>query len=255
MLQSNVKKVLEQINPQDVVLDVGGGAQPFSRANYVIDISRYDERGSYANIGLPARSGAELQNYSADTWVQRDACDRIPFPFEDKFFDFVVCSHFLEDVRDPLWICSEIIRIGKRGYIEVPSRLSESIMDPATGIVGASHHRWFVEISDNKIEFLFKSHLVHKAGCHLPAYVGYLLKEQDCVQSLFWEKNFEYLERFLFSNTEIEKELVDWARAHAPETSAAKALYLSAKIHMRNTLPKPLISMVQSIQRRSRQPS
>ncbi len=55
----------------------------------------------------------------------RDICDHEPYPFGDQEFDFVICSQTLEDVRDPIWVCSEINRIGKAGYIEVPSRLEE----------------------------------------------------------------------------------------------------------------------------------
>jgi ubiquinone/menaquinone biosynthesis C-methylase UbiE len=45
------------------------------------------------------------EGFTRDTWVQRDICDHEPWPFEDRQFDFVVCSHTLEDVRDPVWVC------------------------------------------------------------------------------------------------------------------------------------------------------
>gem|GEM_PF-6800036 len=32
-------------------------------------------------------------------------------------FDFVVCSHTLEDVRNPGRGCEEILRVGKAGYL------------------------------------------------------------------------------------------------------------------------------------------
>ena len=47
------------------------------------------------------------------------------WPFPDKTFDFVVCSHLLEDVRDPITVCRELCRVGKAGYIETPSRIRE----------------------------------------------------------------------------------------------------------------------------------
>ena len=43
----------------------------------------------------------------------------------DGFFDFAICSHTLEDVCDPVWVCEELARVAKAGYIEVPSRLEE----------------------------------------------------------------------------------------------------------------------------------
>ena len=70
----------------------------------------------YETRGLYGRDGPDgPERFSADTWVQRDICDREPYPFEDEQFDFVVCSHTLEDVRDPIWVCDEMVRVAKRG--------------------------------------------------------------------------------------------------------------------------------------------
>ena len=112
--------------PDDLVLDVGGWACPFNRANWVIDSEPYETRGFYSKIGLPKSQGGEKEYFTKETWVQRDICDKEPWPFADKQFDFSICSHTLEDVRDPLFVCAEIIRVSKRGYIEVPSRIIES---------------------------------------------------------------------------------------------------------------------------------
>jgi ubiquinone/menaquinone biosynthesis C-methylase UbiE len=43
-----------------------------------------------------------------------------PYPFPDKHFDFLICSHVLEHLKDPVRTCSEFSRIAKAGYIEVP---------------------------------------------------------------------------------------------------------------------------------------
>src|SRR6516164_2319087 len=101
-------------------------ACPFNRANYVLDVEPYETRGFYTTFGGPAFQGPEREQFTKETWFQRDLCERKPFPFRDKELDFVICSHTLEDIRDPLWVCSEMIRIAKRGYIEVPSRIAET---------------------------------------------------------------------------------------------------------------------------------
>src|SRR5690242_15377756 len=142
MFAKNVETILSQIKPDEVVLDIGGWAQPFTRANFVVDIAPYETRGWYGTIGAPASLGGTKEYFTRASWFQLDLCGRQPYPFADKSIDYVVCSHVLEDIRDPLWVCAEMIRIGKRGYIEVPSRLVESIFSPATGTAGASHHRW-----------------------------------------------------------------------------------------------------------------
>ncbi len=73
----------------------------------------------------------------------------------DDWFDFAICSHLLEDVRDPLTVCRELSRVAKRGYIEVPSRAREIYskawlfhLRAGPGRMteaGFYHHRWYVE--------------------------------------------------------------------------------------------------------------
>jgi ubiquinone/menaquinone biosynthesis C-methylase UbiE len=65
--------------------------------------------------------------------------DRLPF--EDKSVDFLICSHTLEDLRDPIRVCREINRVAKAGYIEVPSRAMETIFGlEHRGYPGYYHH-------------------------------------------------------------------------------------------------------------------
>ena len=107
MLDSSTTRILERLRDEDLVLDVGGWARPFARANWVIDLLPYDTRGLYGYE--QGDSGSE--RFSADTWIQRDICAREPWPFENDQFDFAICSHTLEDIRDPIWVCDEINRI------------------------------------------------------------------------------------------------------------------------------------------------
>ena len=152
------------IKPDDKVLDVGGWAQPFRRANAVIDFMPYEKRQTSNTflLDIPER-------FSQDTWIQQDICDhRIAFPFQDKEFDFVVCGHVLEDIRDPFYVIEEMQRVGKRGYIEVPSRFYEQLLGlEYEGMCGAAHHRWFIDLRTDtqsnrrELVFLHKNHAVH----------------------------------------------------------------------------------------------
>src|SRR5258708_18990361 len=101
MLARSRKRILEQLGDTDLVLDVGGGASPFARADWVIDLLAYEERGLYGPEPDPP-----AERFTPATWVQRDICAREPWPFADGQFDFSVCSHTLEDVRDPVFACS-----------------------------------------------------------------------------------------------------------------------------------------------------
>jgi methyltransferase family protein len=141
--------VLAAIKPTDRVLDVGGGMQPLLRADVVIDIMPFEERGSHGSMG------EGKPNFTKDSWIVADFSNHERFPFSDKEFDFVFCSHTLEDIADPFWVCREMQRVGKRGYIETPPREAESTRGIAGKwkinkqyFAGYYHHRWFSSNTD-----------------------------------------------------------------------------------------------------------
>lgn len=123
------------IAPGSVVLDIGSGAYPFPFATILTD--RYLETTQHRSEKL--------------------ILDRRPFllsdiehlPFADKAIDFVYCSHVLEHVDNPLQACAEIVRIGKRGYIETPTFAKDALFSWAKGM-----HKWhIVSIADKLIFF------------------------------------------------------------------------------------------------------
>ncbi len=184
MHKDNLPKVLSKIKITDSLLDIGGWAQPLERADYVIDAMPYDTRGRKGQIGTP-------EKFTKETWIEFDICGRKPWPFRDKQFDFVICSHVLEDIRDPLWVCSEMIRVAKAGYIETPTRAAEYLYGvQAFDYTGFQHHRWFVEAKDNALHFTQKTPLVSSKQ------KGYYLIHTPSILSFFWQDNFEYEEIF-----------------------------------------------------------
>lgn len=220
MFPPNEAEVLRRIAPTDVVLDIGGWACPFNRANYVLDAEPYETRGYYATMGLPASQGGAEEHFSAHTWVRRDICDHTPYPFADKSIDFVICSHTLEDIRDPLWVCHEMLRVGKRGYIEVPSRLAESCRGwEHPRIAGLSHHRWLIEIDPAKatVQFIPKYHILHSHWrLSFPPAVLARLKPEEKVTWLFWEDTFAYGEVSVHGADAIANQLEDYVRQRNP---------------------------------------
>jgi len=160
MFLPNSDLIMSELPDSAVVLDIGGWAHPFNRANYVMDAEPYETRGYYnrtfARINPLLPLGGTVERFTSNTWIQRDICEKTPYPFEDKSIDLVICSHTLEDIRDPLWVCSEMIRIAKAGYIEVPSRRWESCRGHEPGIAGLSHHRWLIGIEGNGLRFIQK---------------------------------------------------------------------------------------------------
>lgn len=147
-----------------------------------------------------AKGEGEIR-FNADNYTQWDICSREPFPYQDKQFDFSICSHVLEDIRDPIWVCSEIIRTAKSGYIEVPSRIYELTFGiEAKNLAGASHHRWLCEGKNQKLSFTLKNIYVHNTCINNK---NPLLNDENQIIRFFWDDSFEYYENWLDSGGDM----------------------------------------------------
>lgn len=211
MLPASRDRILGSLSERNAVLDVGGWAEPFGRADWVIDLMPYETRGLYG-----AEPGEE--RFDSDTWVCRDICAHDRWPFADRQFDFVICSHTLEDLRDPIWVCAELNRVARAGYIEVPSRLEEQAWGVHGPWVGWSHHRWLCDVSPGRIEFAFKPGAIHgRDEFRLPQGFVDGLDAAERVQTLFWDAGFDYAERIFTEAEELDAYLAEFVDAHRAE--------------------------------------
>jgi hypothetical protein len=216
-MQVDRKDILSKINMHDFVVDVGGWFKPLKRANKIIDILPYETRQIKNAIG----DADEKERFSRNDWIVRDLCDRTLFPFKDKEVDFVFCSHTLEDIRDPIWVCSEIVRIGKRGYIEIPSRALET----TKGIenwqyTGFYHHRWLIERDKNgTLVFTHKTPALLKyPKYHFNLYVS------SPVVGFFWEDSFNYKENIIIEKQDVFKDLEKFAKSEKQKMNFGKRI-------------------------------
>jgi len=112
------------------VLEIGPGSTPFPLSTHFID--HVVTRPNVVNI---------------------DICNE-KFPFDDNEFDFVYARHVLEDVQNPTVLFKELVRVGKKGYIETPSVIAEvarhidASSPPWRGYV---HHRYLFWNSENTL--------------------------------------------------------------------------------------------------------
>jgi hypothetical protein len=227
MLNENCDKILEILRPNDLVLDVGGWACPFNRANFVLDAEPFETRGFYKTVGMAGFQGPPEESFSQATWIQRDICDKKPWPFEDKQFDFAICSHVLEDIRDPIFVCQELSRVAKRGYIEVPSRLMESCRGhEAPNIVGLSHHRWLIEIApDGSLLFLQKYHFIHSHWrFSFPQKFMRRLKGKERVLSCWWDGEIRAQEVLIHGLKQQRESLAGFIQKTSPYSSVMLAI-------------------------------
>jgi SAM-dependent methyltransferase len=187
MMAQNLERVLAL--PEEArVLDVGGWAAPVNRADWVLDVKPYATRGAMFEEGF----GPAPERFTEDTWVERDICDHEPYPFDDDFFEFVICTFTLEDLRDPIWVCREMSRIGKAGYIEVPSLFDELMwMNPEVSggqWVGHSHHNWICWMEGEELVFVPKFHSLHSDWrTRIPRRWARRLEHEERVLAHFWE--------------------------------------------------------------------
>jgi hypothetical protein len=202
VLESSRARINAELPADALVLDVGGWGSPLSRADGVRDLMPYETRGLYGE------SDPDPERFTPGTWVVRDICDREPWPFADNQFDFAVCAHTLEDIRDPLWVCAELIRVARAGYVEVPARSQEQTPGVQGPWVGWSHHHWLIDIVDDGIEFVFKTHLLHGRPefCVDPEWTRSRSAE-DLVSTLFWRDSFGYAERIFYEPDDLHRYL------------------------------------------------
>jgi len=209
----NARRLLKTIPSDATVVDVGGGAAPFPRADYVIDAMPFEKLGAGSDGNIHQKLGLEPR-YSQERWIQTDLCDRRPWPIADKSFDFAICSHLLEDIRDPIWVCSELRRIAKAGYIESPSRVveqSKGVENPRHA--GYYHHRWLITRSQKGLEFRHKPHVLHsvKDAIVVKLSPSRRISPQHAIVTLDWSHDFEAVEVLEFDEGKVIDELCEFA--------------------------------------------
>ena len=95
-----------------LVLEVVSGGNPYARANVLLDAYETTRERHW----VPLKSDRPtVLGFVED------------LPFKDHAFDFVIASHVLEHSPDPVRFLSELQRVAKAGYIEVPDAFMERI--------------------------------------------------------------------------------------------------------------------------------
>ncbi len=194
------------IKPSDKVLDVGSGHLPFPLATHLSDIT-FDDH-SCGRAGLPFKPVDGKPMFE---------CDLEHLFFDNKEFDFVYCSHVLEHTQNPEKACSEIMRIGKRGYIETPTKGKDIFLH----IAKVSNHKWwienvydeliFTEYTQEEIEGIQSNVLLNMHTSPVSkrekAFSALLYLKADLFNTmLFWENEFLYSVR---RNTSIHANYID----------------------------------------------
>lgn len=100
------------VDKDALVLEVGSGGNPYFRANVLLDAFEVTRQRHWAPL-------------VADRPTVLGAVERLPF--RDQAFDFVIASHVLEHSSDPEAFLSELQRVARAGYVEVPDAFMERL--------------------------------------------------------------------------------------------------------------------------------
>ncbi len=110
MIKRTSKKHIEKIlseNPDWKILDIGCGYGANKYATTISDIIDLSD------------------HYKDKTFVK---ITEKKLPFKDNEFDYIIASHVAEHVEDISFFFNELSRVGKKGYIEVPTRLEDNLV-------------------------------------------------------------------------------------------------------------------------------
>ncbi len=180
------------IGPNDRVLDIGSGHLPLPFATHLADFAPDDD--AYGRAGVPCERIAGRPLFK---------CDIENMPFDKGEFDFVYCSHVLEHVRNPERACEELMRVGRRGYIETPTRGKDLWLNSAR----ASRHLWAVENFRETLVFTeYAERDIAGIGCDLlmnmhcspqtkreKAFSALVWLKSGVVNTtLYWEERFDF---------------------------------------------------------------
>lgn len=117
----------QKFNPpaSGLVLEIGSGDNPNPRSNVLLD--RF--------------LGSDNRERGGDLVVDRPfvVADAHHLPFKEGAFAYIICSHILEHMDDPVLFAGELSRVGKAGYIQSPSEIAERLFH-------WSFHRWYVNL-------------------------------------------------------------------------------------------------------------
>ena len=139
MIKRTSKKFIDNTlskNPNWKILDIGCGYNANPYANYICDVQ-------------------DLSDFYKDKKfiILKDK----KLPFLDKEFDFVISSHVMEHVSELKFFISELERVSKKGYIELPTKLEDNLV-----FENKKEHLWHMDFDDaenklvitNRVQYL-----------------------------------------------------------------------------------------------------
>ena len=123
-------------------------------------------------------------------------------PFKDNQFDFVICSHVMEHVKDLKYFIKEIERVSKRGYIELPTKLEDNLV-----FENKKEHLWQMDFDDVNHKLLISNKIQFLEPVLTVSTIQKMRKyfKSSLVLELLWENKIEY--EFIEENQDRKDDL------------------------------------------------
>ena len=123
-------------------------------------------------------------------------------PFKDNQFDFVICSHVMEHVKDLKYFIKEIERVSKRGYIELPTKLEDNLV-----FENKKEHLWQMDFDDVNHKLLISKKIQFLEPVLTVSTIQKMRKyfKSSLVLELLWENKIEY--EFIEENQDRKDDL------------------------------------------------
>ena len=171
--REHVLKILKENQNNWKILDIGCNIAPVEFAQTVADIQNFSKFYEDKNKKFVLIKDKTL-------------------PFSNNQFDFVYASHVIEHVEDVSFFISELKRISRQGYIELPSMLEDNIVLSSNS---SDDHKWMFKFNDVEKVLLVekKKQLIEPFITHGVLFDS-LRKNfrSSLVLELYWENEINY---------------------------------------------------------------
>ncbi len=174
---------IKNIKPADKVLEIGPGGTPHVRADVFLEKKYETEAAWNSQRGLtPRRVTSKKVVYY----------DGGKFPFQDKEFDYIICSHVIEHVENVEFFVSELFRVASKGYIEYPTILYEYVYNFYV-------HLNFIKFKNDRLYYLKKEDTALAQFLPVQRLFHHSLK-------MGYSRNVENLRHVMFEGFEWQRE-------------------------------------------------
>ena len=162
-----IQKVLSE-NKGWKILDIGCGFTANEYANTICDVQ-------------------DLSKFYKDKKFIK--LENKKLPFENNQFDFVIASHVIEHVEDVKFFISELERVSKKGYIELPSKLEDNLV-----FENKKDHLWHMDFDDVNLRLLITNKIQVFEPILTVSSLQKLRKnfKSSLVLELYWENKIDY---------------------------------------------------------------